>query len=121
MIHLGLQLSRSAPTAEKPDVSTRAPAVRLTSPDEAILAALDRVVPGETIAMSFARREVELRALFDGMSPEVSRCLARRLASKVCGDPVVDRFARLVPERRQRLLSYLEDARRRVAVRSGRP
>jgi hypothetical protein len=118
VIHLGLRLSSSAP--QRSAASEPANANREVAIDAAIVAVFDRAVSGETIAMSYARRERELRALFERLTPDACRVLSRRLEAKVPGDQVAEHFGRMVAERRQRLVSYLDDARRREAVRSAR-
>ncbi|MBA3821666.1 MAG: hypothetical protein H0X17_22470 [Deltaproteobacteria bacterium] len=62
-------------------------------------------------------KEQQLRTLFDALSPLAAWTLRRRLANPRSGDPLAC-FARLVVERRGRLLAYLDDTRRRAALRS---
>lgn len=88
--------------------------------DTEILRILDSETPGETIAATFERREVELRVVFRRLDVSQSRALARRLSHRRPADAVSSAFGRLVPERRSRLVAVLEDARRREAIRSAR-
>ena len=85
--------------------------------EHALVAILDAPAEdGETIAMAFHRRESELRALFATLRLPEARALHARLANPVDGDGVAQTFGRLVRERRERLLVFLADARRREAV-----
>ncbi len=85
--------------------------------DAALIAVLDSgPVPGETIEVAFRRKECELAELFASLAADDALALHRRLASPRDGDPVATRFARLVVARRERLLGFLADARRRAAV-----
>jgi hypothetical protein len=71
----------------------------------------------ETIDRGFARKECELTALFGSLTPLQARTLHRRLANPRTDDSVATLFARLVAERRTRLLVFLAGARRRAAIR----
>jgi len=82
-----------------------------------ILCVLDaRPALGEQIAVAFGRKEIALRSLFAGMSLADARELLRRLSLSLPDDPIATGFARLVSDRRARLLSFLGDARRRRAL-----
>jgi hypothetical protein len=86
-----------------------------------ILAILDRSPePGERLEFAFRRKEAELLAAFDKLTVLDARELRRRLALALPGDPIAVRFARLIPQRRARLIAFLDDARRREALRSAR-
>lgn len=82
-----------------------------------ILAVMDRrPEPGERLEFAFRRKELELMAVFDQLSLADSRELHRRLTLMLADDPIAKMFVRLVPGRRQRLLAFLFDARRRAAL-----
>jgi hypothetical protein len=72
---------------------------------------------GETIEIAFRRKEAELLAVFAELAPLEARSLRERLSSPDPADPVACGFARLVHERRTRLLSFLADAPRRAALK----
>ena len=80
----------------------------------AILAAPLRL--GETAQLGFLRKEAELRAAFAALSVTDARALHVRLANPRPGDTLAEKFAGLVVERKQRLLVFLGDARRREAI-----
>jgi hypothetical protein len=71
---------------------------------------------GETIEVAFRRKEQALVSLFAALGPRDALALHARLSSPREGDALAARFARLVRERRDRLLAFLADARRREAV-----
>jgi hypothetical protein len=101
---------RVTPVAEPPP--------RATCPIEGELhAALDAPARhGETLDFAFRRKEAELRVLFGALRPIDAMALHKRLAHPRPGDLLAERFARLVIERRTRLLAFLGDARRREAI-----
>lgn len=70
---------------------------------------------------AWAERERELKVVLDGVSIADSRTLADRLRRSQPGDPFVDALARMVPKRRARIATFLDDARRREAVRAAAP
>ena len=72
--------------------------------------------PNETIETGFRRKEHELRALFAVLTPVEARALHRRLANPSFDDVIAMLFARLVIDRRGRLLAFLAQARRRYAL-----
>jgi hypothetical protein len=87
--------------------------------ESAILAALDApALPGEQIAMAFKRKESVIRALFAQLDVHESRALHRRLELALPDDPIAGRFGRLVSDRRARLMAFLADARRRMALQA---
>jgi hypothetical protein len=89
--------------------------------DDELLAILNAPpARGETIEMTFRRKELELGDLFATLTVFESRTLQRRLSNPSANDPVAAQFGRLVPERRSRLLAFLGDVRRREAVMHGR-
>jgi hypothetical protein len=61
------------------------------------------------------RRALEL---FVQLTPVQLLDLRRRLANACFDDTLAHAFKRLIIERRQRLMSFLEDPRRRLARRS---
>jgi hypothetical protein len=71
---------------------------------------------GETIEVSFRRKEAELRTVFAALPVLDARALQTRLANPRVNDAVAVRFSRLVADRRARLLTFLADARRRAAL-----
>lgn len=82
-----------------------------------ILSVMDRrPEPGERLEFAFRRKELELMSVFDRLSLLDARELHRRLTLTLADDPIAKTFVRLVPERRQRLLAFLRDARRRAAI-----
>jgi len=89
--------------------------------EEAIVAALDRsALPHELASEAFRRKEHEVGALFALLTAADALQLDRRLSVSAPADPIASRFARLVPERRTRLITFLRDARRRTALSKSR-
>ena len=74
---------------------------------------------GETIEAVFRRKEQALGSMFASLSGQVSRSLHARLDTPRNGDKLAAQFQRLVQDRRQRLLAFLGDGRRREAVAGG--
>ncbi len=88
--------------------------------DVPLLAILDAPLrSGEPASIGFARKEQALRDAFAQLSILAARVLEKRLANPTNGDRLAEKFGRLTPERKQRLLHFLADARRRAAL-SGR-
>ena len=86
-----------------------------------ILAVLEGApAPGELIAVAFHRKEQQLAALFASLPPADSLALQRRLALALAGDPIAERFARLVATRRARLVEVLVRSRRRHPLQVAR-
>ena len=86
--------------------------------DREILAVFDSPPElGETIEAQHRRKERLLGELFARLSVIEARALHGRLSNPGNHDPIATRFARLIPERRTRLLVFLADARRREAIR----
>jgi hypothetical protein len=78
----------------------------------ALIAELERPKPpGDTHVHAANRREAALRAQFAQLPPHESLALQRRLEMAAPDDPLAIAFARLVPERRARLLAHLEELR----------
>lgn len=101
---------------QPPRVTWRAVAI-----ENDILDVLDtRPQPGERIELAFRRKEQELMSLFAQLSAIDALELHRRLKLSLSDDPLATRFARLIVERRARLMSYLADARRREALKRAR-
>jgi hypothetical protein len=67
----------------------------------------------ETLDAAFRRKEHEIGAVFARLTPVDSLALERRLNLSLAGDPIAARFARLVPARRARLVTFLSEMRRR--------
>jgi hypothetical protein len=74
----------------------------------------------ETVEAAFRRKEQTLRDLFSTLSVAESRALHRRLTLGAGTDPLVKTFGRLVADRRNRLLAFLADVRRREAIATGK-
>jgi hypothetical protein len=105
---------------------TREPAVSLTvgtsqrlnvdSDDRLCEILLAPLLPTETAASGFARKEHELRDAFGSLSVTASRALHRRLAFPNPDDRVAEAFGHMMFERQRRLLAFLDDAARRHAL-----
>ena len=93
-----------------------------TCPDAALLAILDAPLrEHETAALGFARKESELGNAFAELTILAAYTLHKRLANPLPGDTLAERFTtRLTIDRRNRLLAFLADARRRAALAGGR-
>jgi hypothetical protein len=78
------------------------------------------LAPGETSLAGFTRKEVDLGAVFAALSVPTARALQARLTNPKPGDVLADRFGRLTADRRNRLISFLADARRRAAIAQAR-
>lgn len=72
---------------------------------------------GETIELAYRRKERELTELFATLSRAEAATLHKRLVDPQAEDQLAMRFARLVVDRRLRLLAMLADAPRREARR----
>ncbi len=89
--------------------------------DRELLVALD--MPGafgESAAALHHRKEQALGALFAALSVVEARALHKRLTLPRADDVVGARFGRLVADRRDRLLAFLESAQRREAIAKAR-
>jgi len=116
----GAQSNPNATEATDDAPSLPAPAAIVEVPCEAaILDVLFGVVPGESAAAGFARRELALRELFATLTIAESRMLHGRLRRRAPGDRLAARFARLILPRQQRLLAFLTEAPRRAALGLG--
>lgn len=98
-------------------VAVAAPLVAVRAETEAqILAILAApALLGETVSSQFQRKEHQLGSIFAALSLAESRALHRRLAIPQAGDALALKFARLVVERKNRLIAFLADAPRRAA------
>ncbi len=86
--------------------------------EEQILAAMLRPIdPAEGHRLGHDRKERELLALLDTLSPLEALTLRRRLAAARRGDQLAAAFGRMIVERRARVLAFLDDTRRRIALR----
>jgi hypothetical protein len=110
-----------------PAPAPRAPQTALASVevddahDAEILAVLDAPPGcGESADALYRRKERELGALFATLPAPDAIALAKRLSAAAPGDILSARFSRLVAERRQRLIDFLGDAKRREAVEIAR-
>jgi hypothetical protein len=72
--------------------------------------------PQETHLAAAARREKDLRSIFDRLSAAEALSLTQRLDRNRENDPLAVAFRRFTVDRRQRLRTYLADTRRRLAV-----
>jgi hypothetical protein len=70
---------------------------------------------GERISDFFRRKEHALGALFARLPVVEARELYRRFANLAESDPLARLWTRMISERRDRLLAFLADARRREA------
>lgn len=75
---------------------------------------------GETVVAGFARKERELAVAFAGLGIQEARALHHRLATPRSGDVLAESFTHLTVERRNRLLGFLANARRRAAIAAAR-
>lgn len=83
-----------------------------------LLAILRRPVGPGQARDGHMEKEREIGAVFARMSVAEAMALYKRLTFKLPGDVIVEAFARLIEERRARLLAFLGDARRRAALMS---
>lgn len=98
--------------AAAPDVPPAGPSFECE-----LLALLRRPVPAGQARDGFARKEREIGELFARLPVADAIALHKRLTCKAPDDDLVAAFARLVDDRRARLLTFLADARRRAAMR----
>ena len=89
-----------------------------TAADAHLLAILDRDDGPVPALIAFARKEKELGEAFAALPILDQRALHARLSRVREGDTLAEKFNRLTPERRTRLLNFLSDARRRAAQSS---
>lgn len=99
-------------TTDQLRATSRAPALLPTELEASIIVALTRpITPGEGHREGNDRRERELRELFVQLTPVQILDLRRRLANARFDDTLAHAFKRLIIERRQRLMAFLEDPR----------
>lgn len=92
-----------------------------TAHDDAILATLATTSDvGESAQALYRRKEHLLGALFATLTVSEAMALHQRLSTLDPGDAVCVQFGRLVADRRERLLAFLETARRRAAIEAAR-
>jgi len=84
--------------------------------EHALLEILRVPVAGATLRDAFDHKEREIGEAFARLTPVEALVLHRRLANPVAGDELAAALGRLVVERRERLLSFLQGARRRAAL-----
>ncbi len=109
----------AASTAAAAQRAPRTTVIERVSPaaEHALLAILDASPQrGETLHVAYGRKERELGTAFAKLAVSEARALLRRLSTPRADDALAVRFGRLVPDRRQRLLAFLGDARRRDAL-----
>ena len=83
--------------------------------DARLLAILDQDLSHEPAYVAFNQKEKQLGDAFAALPVFDQRALHARLSSLRPGDLLAEKFNRLAPERRTRLLNFLGDARRRAA------
>jgi hypothetical protein len=87
------------------------------SNERPLIAILDRPLgKGELASIGFARKEHDLGAAFAKLTVLEARRLHARLTINAPDDVLAARFAQLTVDRRDRLLHFLADARRREAL-----
>jgi hypothetical protein len=79
-----------------------------------------RAPAGGTARQAYHDKEHALGAVFARLAPLQARALQQRLANPREGDALAGAFARLVFDRRARLLEFLAGARRRAAIAEAR-
>jgi len=87
----------------------------LTLDDRIVEAACASPSDGRSVHLAFREKELQLGAIFAALSIADAHALHRRLTIPATNDPVASAFGRLTKERRDRLLRFLGDARRRAA------
>jgi hypothetical protein len=109
------------PRVKRPSSEPPHSSAQCSSVEDKLIAILSAPsLQGETAVIAFRRKEAELLAVCATLSPIESMQLARRLERAKEGDAVAAAFGRLIVERRQRIIRFLNDARRRVAVAGAR-
>ncbi len=111
----------SPPATTRPLAMSRAAvSSELAAPvsnDGPLIAILDRPLgKGEPASLGFARKEHDLGAAFAKLTVLEARKIHARLTINAPDDVLAARFAQLTVDRRDRLLSFLADARRRDAL-----
>ena len=109
----------STPTTDQLRADVRSPDSLPGEIEASIVLALTRpIVPGEGHRDGNDRRERELYELFGQLTPVQTLNVRRRISIARTDDRLAQAFKRLVIDRRQRLTSFLEDPRRRLARKS---
>ncbi len=98
-----------------PTATNVAPAAPIPIERELIAMIEQPLRHGETHRVGNDRKERELAALIETLTPAQSFVLSKRLAVNAASDPLAVAFGRLLVERRNRLVAFL--ARRRVMAR----
>ena len=114
--------------AAEPTVSKLEKGMRSDNPDatpipeweQRAIAILAGRIDGESASTAFARKENELKEVFETLTIAESRALHGRLTMPKDGDELAQLFGRLVADRRARLVAFVADARRREAVLAAR-
>ncbi|MEO8553249.1 MAG: hypothetical protein ABI678_24920 [Kofleriaceae bacterium] len=81
--------------------------------DSRLLELLEPRAPRDGAHLAFTILEQELTELFAELTLDAARALHHRLRLPAADDRVAALFGRLAPFRRERLVAYLADARRR--------
>ena len=79
----------------------------------------DPRAPSEMLSDCFKRKEHAIGEVFASLTPAEALAMHRRLTTGPATDPLAARFGRLVVERRERLVGFLAQVRRRGAARRG--
>ena len=124
-LHVDSKLCDQATSAYDPranvvrEVKPTIPPLARPELDAQLIAILDAPAAyGETVSAQFARKERELGGVFAALTAVESLAMQRRLEHAQPKDDLAQRFARLVIDRRNRLLAFLADRRRRVGSAS---
>ena len=103
-------------TTVAPLTAKQVPSISAATEQRLVAILVTPVLATETALVGNARKEREVAGVFAGLTVIEAWWLHKRLLSAAPGDALVVAFARLVTERRQRLLAFLADARRRAAI-----
>lgn len=105
------------PSANRADDTRAASLPECSELDDRLYAILESPgAVGELASQAYARKEAEFGVAFATLSVLESMALHKRLVDPKPTDRLASRFARLIPERRARLLAFLAGARRRAAL-----
>jgi hypothetical protein len=103
------------------EVKATIPEFKRVEIDAKLIAILDAsAVYGETVTEQFKRKERELAEVLGTLNAVESLAMHRRLANPQIKDELAEKFARMVVDRRNRLLGFLADCRRRSALQGAR-
>ncbi len=79
------------------------------------------LLPGESALCGHQRKEHQLGTIFATLSVGEARTLHQRFSRpSTAADALTSKFAGLIIDRRQRLLAFIADARRRAAIAQSR-